>query len=514
EGVPVSFEQHYPRSGTWVEIRAYPLPSGGTVAVWKDVTERRRADEALHYLSESSAILASSLDYHTTLSAVARLMVPQLADWCSVEVMNEHGRLEPVALAHVDPAKTEWAREFTRRYPADPNAATGAYQVVRTGKPDLIETVTDEMLQAAARDEEHLRIARELGLVSAMTVPLTARGHTLGVLSLVAAESGRHYTEEDLSLAMEVAQRAAIAVDNARLHHESEEARERLEEQASELEMQAEELQSQASQLEEVQAELEMSNEELRTANEHLSEETSAAEEARREAEAANRAKSSFLANMSHELRTPLNAILGYTDLLEIGVPEPVPANAHQQVERIGRASRHLLSVIEEILTFSRIDAGRETAATEEVDLTELTGEVNAIIEPLAAAKGLRFNAPAHLPEGTLCTDPRKLRQILINLLGNAVKFTTDGEVGLEVEFSPTQAEFRVCDTGVGIAAENQESIFEPFRQVDDRRTRSAEGTGLGLAVSRRLARLLGGDVTVSSEEGEGSVFHLTLPRE
>ncbi|MBV9775105.1 MAG: PAS domain S-box protein [Gemmatimonadetes bacterium] len=230
------------------------------------------------------------------------------------------------------------------------------------------------------------------------------------------------------------------------------------------------------------------------------------------EALAASRAKTSFLATMSHELRTPLNAVIGYADLLLAGIPEEIPGRARGQVERIDQASRHLLSIIEEILTFSRIDAGREVVSPERIDLRELVREVCSIAEPLADGRRLRFRAPETVRPEVVVTDPRKLRQILINLVGNAVKFTENGEIVLAVEADGAWLVFRVSDTGIGIAPEHLETIFEPFRQVDQGTTRSVGGTGLGLAVSRELARLLGGEVEVRSEPGQGSTFTVRLP--
>lgn len=191
--------------------------------------EAETARQRLAFLAEASRELASSLDYATTLAAVARLAVPRFADWCAVDVLEPDGAVRRLAVAHADPARVRLAEEIARRYPEDPNAPTGVPAVLRTGKAELYPVITDEMLGAGARDAEHLRLARELGLHSAMTVPMAARGRVLGALTLVWAESGRRYDDDDLAAAGELAQRAALAVDNARLHGEALAARARAE---------------------------------------------------------------------------------------------------------------------------------------------------------------------------------------------------------------------------------------------------------------------------------------------
>jgi GAF domain-containing protein len=194
------------------------------------VQARAEADERaekLAFLAAASAELASSLDYQATLATVARLAVPTIADWCAVEILVD-GRLRTLAVAHVDPAKVAMAEELQQRYPADPDAATGSQNVVRTGRSELHPVITDDMLVAATRDEEHLRLARELNLRSALTVPLLVRGRALGAITLIFAESDRTYRADDVTFAEDLARRAAVAIDNAHLHSETRDAALRL----------------------------------------------------------------------------------------------------------------------------------------------------------------------------------------------------------------------------------------------------------------------------------------------
>jgi signal transduction histidine kinase len=227
----------------------------------------------------------------------------------------------------------------------------------------------------------------------------------------------------------------------------------------------------------------------------------------------ASKAKSDFLAVMSHELRTPLTTVMGYADLLLAEVTGVLSAQSRQYVDRIRGAAWHLLTLIEQILIYSRVEIGREQVHIERVPLDFVLRDAAALIEPVAGERGLTFvlQPPAEL--AYLDTDITKLRQILLNLLSNAVKFTDKGEVELDTKVNARTVSIIVRDTGVGMEAENLERIFESFWQVDQTATRKAGGTGLGLSVARKLARLLGGDITVTSKPGAGSEFVLTLAR-
>ncbi|HET6230701.1 MAG TPA: ATP-binding protein [Longimicrobiaceae bacterium] len=252
---------------------------------------------------------------------------------------------------------------------------------------------------------------------------------------------------------------------------------------------------------------------------------TAEAEAARRAAESANLAKSQFLANMSHEIRTPINAVIGYTDLLEMGLGGPVSEAQHAYLQRVRSSSRHLLGLVNEILDFAKIEAGQVEVDSDPVPLLPAVRSALSLVATQAAERGVRLEERVEcLPGAAFCGDEDRVRQILANLLSNAVKFTEPGGevvVTCGLEAHPVDAQARgegpwvsvtVADSGIGIPAVKLGAIFDPFVQVESGYTRSSGGTGLGLTISRRLSRLMGGDLTVSSEEGRGSRFCLYLP--
>lgn len=243
----------------------------------------------------------------------------------------------------------------------------------------------------------------------------------------------------------------------------------------------------------------------------------SAEQAARAAAEAANKAKGDFLAAMSHELRTPLNAIGGYAQLLELGVHGPVTEMQMEAIKRIQRSGSHLLSLINDVLNFAKLEAGRVEYRLENVRVAAVVAQVSPMLEPQLAAKRLIYDVD--VPEEYLvCADSERLLQILLNLLSNSIKFTDEGGViRIDVEADPElpgeRVLLHVTDSGIGIPLERQASLFDPFVQVHRNLTRSTEGTGLGLAISRDLARGMGGDLVARSVEGEGSTFTLSLER-
>jgi PAS domain S-box-containing protein len=296
-------------------------------------------------------------------------------------------------------------------------------------------------------------------LTSLIGTPLRATGRLVGVIHAGTVEP-REFTEEDVILVQLVADRVAHAIDRARI--------------------------------------------------------LDAERAARAEAELANRAKMEFLAMMSHELRTPLNAIAGYAELLAIGLRGPLTEAQLADVHAIHRNERHLLSLIEEVLTFAKIDAGRIRLEPEDVRVSAALASMADLIAPQMEQKQLQYVLEPCDTSLAVFADVEKLQQIVLNLLSNAVKFTPPGgqiTIAAALHGHGSQVEIRVRDTGIGIPRDKIETIFEPFVQLDGGLTRTSQGTGLGLAISRDLARAMHGDLVVHSDEGEGAEFVLTLPR-
>ncbi len=415
-------------------------------------TAERRAD----FLATASAVLASSLDYETTLRAVADLAVPFVADWCSVDVVGPGGALRRVALALADPSKARIARAAST-YPPDPEGRHPRTRVLSTGRSVLIAEVVESDLAQMAGDEEHLRALRALAYRSAMIVPLSARGETLGALTFATAESARVYGPDDLTLGEELARRAAAAVDHARLYE--------------------------------------------------------AERQARADAEAANRAKDDFLSLVSHELRTPLQAMLGWVAVLRQGkLGEAKAARALDIIEQSGRAQSRLIG---DLLDVSRLATGRLRIEPRRVELPPLVQAAVDAVQPAADARRVHVRCLFDPSVGPVAGDPERLQQIVWNLLSNAVKFTpAGGRVELRLERDERDVRIVVTDNGRGIAAEFLPFVFERFRQAEDVRKRTRQGgVGLGLAIVRHLVELHGGRVAVESPgNGLGATFTVVLP--
>ena len=371
-------------------------------------------------------------------------------------------------------------------------------QDIDAGKPEWELDVASKMGRV---EDEGWRLRKDGTCFWANVVITALRDKTTGTLVGFAKitrdlTERRKAEEQKRALAAETAARYEAERVSAHLA----EMTEQLQEQALELEAQTEEARCLAEELEET--------------NERLQQEAAEAELARTEAVAANRAKTEFLAVMSHELRTPLNAIAGYAELLRMGLRGPVTSEQMEDLNRITRSERALLALINDILNFARLEAAKVSFASERVPLRTLLSDIEALVAPQLTAKKLSFHVGDCGEELAAQADSDKVRQIIINLVSNAVKFTpAAGSIALQCEAEGATVRVFVRDSGVGIPKEKLQAVFEPFVQLDRSLTNVGEGSGLGLSISRDLARGMGGDLVAESTVGAGSTFILSLPR-
>lgn len=415
-----------------------------------DVTERRRAESYARLLAESSTLLASSFETEVMLAGVARLAVQHFAAFVFFDMVDDTGALVRSTAVHRDGARAPQMQR-ARQLRADPSRWPNDNPIAVALREQRVVMRQESWTtdDRLAADDGHRALLQSLDAVSQITAPLIARGRALGVVTFARCSMHPPFGNAEREIAEELARRAATAIDNAQLYQA---------------------------------------------------------------AIAASDAKSTFLASMSHELRTPLTAIIGYEELLADGITGPVTDSQRQQLGRIKASATHLLGLIDEILTFSRVEAGSERAQMDIVQVRTVLEDAAALVAPLLDDRGLVLTVELADCSHSICTDEQKLRQILVNLLSNATKFTEHGGISLSATRTRRQMFFHVRDTGIGIPHEHLQQIFEPFWQVDQRANRRVGGTGLGLTVSRRLAQLIGGDLSVESHVGRGSTFTLQLP--
>ncbi|MEO8484838.1 MAG: ATP-binding protein [Betaproteobacteria bacterium] len=432
-----------------------PVPSTGPAGI--EATDPRtpsdRADQRLEFLALAGEVFARSLDRQETLDAIARTMVPRIADWCRVDLLDEEGALQRAVAHHADPAQAAYGWELVNRLRAAPDTPGSMAWAVETGRPHLAH-FDPPLAYDRLRDRELLTFAGAIGMTAYYVVPLVARGRTLGSLAALQAESGRGFTDDDCAMIDELGRRAALALDNARLY--------------------------------------------------------AAAETARREAERANRAKDEFLGILGHELRNPLAPIAMALRVMQL---KGDGANAEER-RIIERQVDHLSRLVDDLLDVSRITQGKIELRRERVEMRQVIAKAIELTLPMFERRTRAIEVDLAEAPCVVQGDVVRLAQVVSNLLINAAKFTPEpGTVRLVLAVKAGNAEIAVADEGVGIDASLLPHVFDLFVQAGQPIDRRTGGLGLGLAIVKMLVRMHGGTVEAASEgPGRGSVFTVRVP--
>jgi signal transduction histidine kinase len=412
------------------------------------------ASRRASFLASASRGLAMSLDEDTTRDIVRRFSLPREGSWCIVDVVESDGSVRRLAAIHPDHAKAAFARTLAGNW-----FQSSGDRPLSTVTPLVITRDSRMALLAAARGPSHVATLLAIGFDALLVVPLIVRGTALGAITFVTSEGDPPISTDEMALASNLADLCAIALSNARLFSETNA---------------------------------------LRAA-----------------ADVANRAKSAFLGSMSHELRTPLNVIGGYLELIEMGLRGPVTSEQLADFARIKHYREHLLALISEVLNFVGSESGRLEYHFANVLLGPVLTDVAEMLSRVADERKLTLDVRPSDVGASVWADESRLHQILMNLVTNALKYTPvgGGIITLSSAVTPDSVVIHVADQGPGIPIEHREAIFEPFVQLTSGLADRRGGVGLGLAISRDLARAMKGDITVDSTLGVGSRFALRLPR-
>lgn len=444
---------------TWSEVSSRPVLDEKNqpylaVSIFRDITEEKKRQERQHFLSEATNILSASLDYRETLNRIAMLAVPELADWCSIDVVEEDGPHQ-VAVAHADPAMLKFAEELHLKYPPDWNAPTGSPNVLRTGVAEFYPYIPEELFEQAAQDAEHLEIIKKLGLKSAMVVPLIANDKILGAITFIGAESGRTYSETDLGMAKELGLRSALALENAKLYQKSETL--------------ADELQH------------------------------------------AVRARDEFISICSHELKTPITSMKLQFQLAQRTDPSKLTPEVQQK--RISDTNRQLdrmVKLIDEMLDVSRVNTGKLEMEFSELNLNDLVQDtLNRFthqLENLNIKISFRSDSDQCLVSG----DSFRLEQVFSNLITNALKYGNGNPIAITILKKGSVVHTRFEDNGIGIDQKDLERIFNRFERVAS--VNNVSGLGIGLYITKQIVIAHKGRIWAESKPTSGTIFVVELP--
>ncbi len=420
------------------------------VAIALDITERKRSESALVFMAEASTVLAETLDYETTFQSITRLAVSYLADVCVIDVIEADGTIRRVAESHNDQVKQELVDRLSEESITNVRWPHPVIEVVEAGRSFVSSKIANDELPASVQDDAYQKLLVELSAASYMAVPLTLRGETLGIVSFISTDENRLYSQSDVAIAEELARRAAVAIENARLYQEAQ----------------------QALQL-----------------------------------------RDQFLSIAAHELKTPLTALLGNTQLIQRRIARTHTFTERDQrvLQVINQQSQRLSRMVEALLDISRIRGGTLSIERTSVDLSALAERLVDEVQPSLERHSIEIHIPNSPVMVT--GDALRLEQVFQNIIQNAIKYTPQGgKIALEITREGDQACVAVTDPGIGIPSKALPNLFRQFYRAGNAQSHHIAGMGLGLYVVREIVALHDGRVEVESTEGEGSTFLVYLP--
>jgi PAS domain S-box-containing protein len=563
----------------WSIVRSSPVTDATgnvlyAVNVWQDATPQKRAEGIQRFLAEAGEALATSLDIEATLATIARLAVPRLADWCVVHLVQEDGSVSQIAVAHADPERVAWARRLQEQYPVDPDIDQGVVRVARTGLPEIIPEVTDEMLVAAARDPEHLALLRLVGFTSVLFVPMIARERSVGVITFVTAESRYRYGERDLELTQELARRAALAIDNARLYDAERAARLQAEEAQVRfrglfegvpdailvLDAEGRFIEANAAACRMLGYDLDVlltmdlgdilpgdDEAETQVARFGAAGAWRTESELRRHDGAqvpveiwsrrldlptgpiglsvvrdisaqleADQIREEVLTAISHDLRSPLNSIKLHAQSLQRLLRRgetPDPKRLDDGLSAIDAMSTRVAFLLDDVVDMARDHS--HSGIPFEPEATDLVALARRCADEVRSSAGRDVQVEAGAETVVGRWDPRGIERVMLNLLTNAIKYSPPGgvvriQVDRVAEDATPHALLVVQDEGIGIPAADLPQIFERYRR--GRNVGKIAGTGIGLTGAKQIVERHGGTIDVASTEGAGTRVTVALP--
>lgn len=545
----------------------------GYTGICIDIDERKHIEDSLKFKSEATRVLSLSLDYNTTLKTVARIAIPRMADWCTVDMINERGEIELLAISHKDPSKVRWAKELRKSNPVDTNSDSGVGGVLRNGKTAFFPNITDEMLIAGSKTKKQLALARKIGIRSMMIVPIKAENKSIGAITFISAESKRQYTETDRDMAEQLATRASLAIENSKLYSNLQEQKESLintitnvpgivweayrspdikKNRANFVSNYVEKMIGYTPEEwlntphfwrtiihpdDQIHA-VQVAEDLFKTGKEGINQYRWITKEERIiyvEAYSSpikdskgkvigmrgvamdvtarveiEKRKDDFISMASHELKTPLTSLKAYTQLLEKLFEKEGDKTYKSYIGKMDTQVNKLTELIKDLLDLTKIQAGKLAFNMSKFNINSILKETVETIQQISPNHKINLTGKA---TAEIWGDQERISQVIINLLTNAVKYSPNSKkINIKIDNDINDVHISVQDFGIGIAKKDYNRIFDRFYRVSDSEERTFPGLGIGLYISLQIAFRHGGSITVDSVRGKGSTFHLYLP--